>query len=343
MNWNRLRSLLLVSCLAVFVTAGCSKGNTLLSPTSPSGLPGGTALLADDGSEIALTSSDADAFSTLARGGGGNDKDRGNSGGGNDDDDEDEAQGDDGEGDDERRGPARGERGSLSGFVTATGADSVTVRGVVVIATATTIIRHGQTMMALADIAIGDHVQAKGMMVGADLVATEIKVEDTGNDNEGGVDEGADETEVAGAVGGLTGTASCTSATPALTFTVGATTVKTDASTTFDDVTCAALADTNLVEVEGTLQTDGSILAEKVELQSGPDEVIGRLSGLTGTDSCSTATPALTFTIGTTTVTTSSTTTFTGVTCATVVHNMRLEVEGTLTGSTLAAASVELK
>jgi hypothetical protein len=102
-------------------------------------------------------------------------------------------------------------------------------------------------------------------------------------------------------------------------------------------VTCAALANGNLVEVEGQKQTDRSIIATKVELQSGPNEVEGLVSGLTGTAAC----PVLTFTIGTTTVTTSGTTQFSGVTCAALVNGMRVEVEGALSGSTLAAASLE--
>ena len=37
----------------------------------------------------------------------------------------------------------------------------------------------------------------------------------------------------------------------AATFTIGTTTIHTSAATTFDDVTCATLANTNLVEVKG--------------------------------------------------------------------------------------------
>ncbi len=78
------------------------------------------------------------------------------------------------------------------------------------------------------------------------------------------------------------------------------------------------------------------VAAKKIELESGPNEVEGRIAGLSGT--C----PSLTFTIGTTPVTTSTGTTYEGVTCATLANNLRVEVEGTLTGSTLASAKVEL-
>ena len=60
---------------------------------------------------------------------------------------------------------------------------------------------------------------------------------------------------------GLTGTC------PTLSFTVQATKVTTTASTTFKDITCAAVANGAAVEVKGAKQTDGSVVASKVEKQ----------------------------------------------------------------------------
>jgi len=112
----------------------------------------------------------------------------------------------------------------------------------------------------------------------------------------------------------------------------------------------AILADGALVEVHGTRQADNSILATKVELQSGPNEVRGAVSELTGTATCGTATPALTFkvtpTVGTPVIVkTTATTTFTGgtLTCATLANGANVEVEGTTQADlSLTAASVEL-
>jgi hypothetical protein len=42
--------------------------------------------------------------------------------------------------------------------------------------------------------------------------------------------------------------------------------VTTNGDTKFDDVLCTALANDNTVEVKGTRQTDGSIVATKVEM-----------------------------------------------------------------------------
>jgi hypothetical protein len=141
-----------------------------------------------------------------------------------------------------------------------------------------------------------------------------------------------------GTVSGISSDSGC----PVRTFTINttpATTVKTDASTVFEDVTCAALANGTIVDVEGIRQSDGSILAKKIEAEAGPDEVEGKISELSGTGSC----PALTFKVGTVTVTTSASTTFSGVTCAALANGTEVEVEGTKQANgSIAAASVKL-
>lgn len=350
MHFARLRSWLFVSCAAAILTAGCGEGHSL-SPTAPTALPDSSVSSIDGDADAFLAASTGEDFAALGNGkgsgggssnsgggkGSGTDTDRSDKGKGgkgkdgtaevevdHDDDDADDEEDDDGE-------DNHGRRRSVVGFVSAVGDGSITVRGIVVTIMDTTVIRHGHRRLTIADIHVGDHAQAKGTMSadGTTLTAVEVKVEDTGNDNDD-EDDDADKVEVKGAVGGLTGTC------PALTFTVGTTTVKTDAHTAFDDVTCAALVNGNTVEVEGQKQADHSVLASKVELESGPNEVEGRIAGLTGT--C----PSLTFTIGTTTVTTSSATTFSGVACTALANNAKVEVEGTLTGTTLAAVWIEL-
>jgi hypothetical protein len=80
--------------------------------------------------------------------------------------------------------------------------------------------------------------------------------DDDDDDNE----DGDDDKELEGAVSGLTGTC------PSLTFTVQQTTVRTNSSTVFKDGPCTAITNGKRVEVEGTRQADGSIVATKVEL-----------------------------------------------------------------------------
>jgi hypothetical protein len=210
------------------------------------------------------------------------------------------------------------------------------VNGITVAGGPGVVIRHGNRTLTMADIQVGDHIQARGTMDGTTLVATEIKVEDTGNDN----DEGEGGAELKGTVSAFSGAATC----PAATFMIGTTKVTASATTVFDDVTCATLADGAIVEVEGTKQADGSILATKVEGEAGPDEVEGMIFALAGTGSC----PALTFKVGSTlatatTVNTNASTTFNGVVCTALANGARVEVEGTKQADgSITAASVEL-
>ena len=143
--------------------------------------------------------------------------------------------------------------------------------------------------------------------------------------------------ELEGVVSASTGTC------PAVTFTVNTTKVTTNSATTFRDGTCTDVKDGARVEVKGTRQADGSILATRVELKRAQAqqeaEVEGVVSGSTGT--C----PAVTFMVNTTKVTTNSATAFRDGTCADATKNgARVEVKGAkqADGSIL-ATRVELK
>ena len=340
--------LLLIPCAAALVTIGCGEGHILQSPTGPSGTLGSTTFLTGDAADgDVVTASSTDEFGTLAKGGngkgngngGGNDKDKGDKGGKKPGDSEE------GEGPDDDGGPGRAHEGRVVGFVSATTGTALTVNGITVTAAAGAVIRHGNRILLMADIAVGDHVQARGAMTAAALVATEIKVQDTGNDNDEGEDGGTPTAPLKGTISELSATTGC----PVVTFMIGTTKLTTALATVFDDVACSALANGALVEVTtGATQADGSILATKVELQSGPDEVLGTVFELTGTASCTTLTPALTFKVGATaltatTVKTTATTAFAGVTCAALANGANVEVEGTKQADgSITAASVEL-
>jgi hypothetical protein len=318
----RLR-LILVTVAAAALTVGCGGGSVLQSPTGPSGTVNSDTFSASSVAGDAASS--ADVFDTLTKGGNPGGKKPG---------DADESEhgkapanaGDHGRGHDDR----------VVGFVSAKFADTLTVNGITVAGGPGVVIRHGNRTLTMADIQVGDHIQARGTMDGTTLVATEIKVEDTGNDN----DEGEGGAELKGTVSAFSGAATC----PAATFMIGTTKVTASATTVFDDVTCATLADGAIVEVEGTKQADGSILATKVEGEAGPDEVEGMIFALAGTGSC----PALTFKVGSTlatatTVNTNASTTFNGVVCTALANGARVEVEGTKQADgSITAASVEL-
>jgi hypothetical protein len=341
--------LLLIPCAAALVTIGCGEGQILQSPTGPSGTLGSSAFQTVDDADIAATASSAGEVETLARGGNG--KGNGN-GGGNDKGGKKPADSEDGEGSNNGGGPGRSHEDRVVGFVSATGVDSIMVNGVLVTAGPGAVIRHGNRHLEMADIAVGDHIVARGAMeitpTGTTFIATEIKVQEQGEDDDDGTIPPAPAAPLKGTISGLT--PSATGCTPTFTIsTTPATTVMTTATTTYDDVTCAALANGNLVEVTGAPRADGVFIATKVELQSGPNEVQGTVFELTGTASCTTLTPALTFKVGTTaltatTVKTTATTTFTGVTCATLANAASVEVEGTTQADgSITAASVELR
>ena len=346
-TWSVRMRLLLIPFAATALTVGCGEGQVLQSPTGPSSTVGsGTVLTADEGGSVATTAS-TDEFGTLAKGGNGKGNGNGNNGNGNkgngggDSDDQDE---------NENSGPGAGNPGhghddKIVGFVSATAVDSVTVNGVIIKAAPGAVIRHGNRQLTIGNIGVGDHLQARGVRTGNTLLAHEIKVQNTNGEDD---DDEGDDLEIEGAIAAFTGPTGC----PVSTFTIGTTTIRTSATTVFDDVTCATLVNGNRVEVHGTRQTDGSILATKVELESGPNEVRGTVSDLTVTTACGPSAGALTFKVTPTTgtpviVKTTASTTFSGgtppLTCATVANGQNVEVEGTTQADlSLLAASVEL-
>jgi len=123
----------------------------------------------------------------------------------------------------------------------------------------TTLIRHGETALPFSQIQVGMKVHVKALLqTDGSYLATEIKLQD---DKIGG------EQDVTGPVASVN--------TAARTFVVttvsGPITVKTDSSTTFKKKgSSASFADVvtgATVEVEATLQADGSVLARKVEIE----------------------------------------------------------------------------
>ncbi len=145
-----------------------------------------------------------------------------------------------------------------------TGAGSLVVLdqrlGTVTITTSgMTLIRRGNTTIPLSSLATGMSVHVKAMLQSdGTYLATEILLQD---ENVGG------QREVVGTVASVdTGAKSFV-----VTTVSGPVTVKTDSSTTFKKKgTTAAFSDIAvgaMVEAEGTLQSDGSILARKVTIE----------------------------------------------------------------------------
>jgi hypothetical protein len=240
------------------VAAGCGAG-TSLSPTGPS-LGAGTGAQTSD---LVVSTGMSEAAAPAAKGGGRGPKV------------------DDGSGEDNERGHRPDTRVEVNGRITAIDAatHTLTVGTRQVSVPATAVIRHGSRTFAFADLAVGDHVEVKGTVTDAAVVASEVKVEQkrgVGDDDaEDGEDDDDDndptQVELTGAVSALAGTC------PVATFTVttaaaagaAATTtqVATTATTTFGETTCAAVVNGVIVEVKGTRQADGSIVATRVSLE----------------------------------------------------------------------------
>jgi hypothetical protein len=168
---------------------------------------------------------------------------------------------------DEREGADH--HGELEGRLASINAAAGTfvVRGVTVTVPAGTPVHHGSTAVALSALVVGERVHVKGTMTAATaMTASDVEVQNeqatpgngngNGDDDQGGDDHG--QVELNGSASGVTGTC------PAVTFTLSSTTVTTNASTKFDGVACTALATAGRLEVKGSKQTNGSVLATKV-------------------------------------------------------------------------------
>ena len=159
----------------------------------------------------------------------------------------------------------------IEGLVTSTSASTITVNGRMITVDAATVIVHGDTTIPFANIRSGDRVHVKGAPTTAGglsaVLATKIEVQNTGAPPtsappttappSGGEDDG--EAEVSGTLAAKSGTC------PAISFKVGSTSVTTSASTQFKGAACAALANGTKVEVKGTKQTSGVVLASEVQ------------------------------------------------------------------------------
>jgi hypothetical protein len=124
----------------------------------------------------------------------------------------------------------------------------------------------------------GQSVEVKGTTQSdGSLLAREIEVEsgdaapgtgdndgtgDNNNDEPGETQpgQGGTEQKVEGPASGKTGTC------PNISFNIGSTLVKANQSTTYDGTSCAAVGQSSQsVEVKGTTQSDGSLLAREIE------------------------------------------------------------------------------
>ena len=137
---------------------------------------------------------------------------------------------------------------------------------------------------------------------------------------------------------------------PTLKLTVAGQMVTTAASTEFTHGPCSALATGQRLEVRGTMQPGGVVLAARIEGEerddddddddedANDDEIVGEIASVTGI--C----PALTLTVGTVTITTTGDTRFDDVECGDLATGMTIEAKGVRQSDVnLLASKVERK
>ena len=177
-----------------------------------------------------------------------------------------------------------------------------------------TTIRHGGTTVPFSEIQVGDRVHVRGTRTGSMVVATEIELQTS---NPGRPAE--EEVELKGTVAGRTGTC------PVISFTLAGKKIVTNGSTQFHDGTCAQVTNGASVEAKGRMQSDGSVLATRIELDQPEQkeaEVEGVLSNRAG------ACPSITFIVASKAVATNAATEFKDGSCAGLANGDRVEVEG---------------
>jgi hypothetical protein len=113
-------------------------------------------------------------------------------------------------------------------------------------------------------------------------------------------------------------------ACPTLQFVVQGITVKTNPSTQYEDGTCEEIQVGVKLEIKGTRELDGSVLATRVEFEEKFVEGEGRVTSLVAGTAC----PTLQFKVQGITVKTDATTLFEGGTCADIQVGVKVEVKG---------------
>ena len=138
-----------------------------------------------------------------------------------------------------------------------------------------------------------------------------------------------------GVIDALVGSTNC----PALQFMIGSYRVKVDAATRFSGGGCASLGPGATVDVVGTIDTDGSVSASQLSIQTPaaqrPAQGRGTVSALLGSAGC----PSLRLQIDIYTVTLSGATQFTDGSCRDIAVGSVLDVAGMLTTDTTVAAT----
>jgi hypothetical protein len=235
--------------------------------------------------------------------------------------------------------PSSASPGSSSGTVHVDGkiasinanARSLVVASTTVVVPATAALSSSSGQVEFKDLQVEMQIHVVGTLEDNVLKAQEVQVEDHGTPQPQPVPGSENETEFTGSVASVGG------ACPNLTLSVNGKTVMTSIATSFLKAACSALSARDVVEVKGITQTDGTVLASRVQVdddavaepQPEPEpgdqnetEFKGAVAMMAG--SC----PALTLTVASRTVRSTASTEFQDGTCGAVKAGVTLEVKG---------------
>ena len=191
----------------------------------------------------------------------------------------------------------------------------------------------GDSPDTFASLHDGDRVEVKGQQRDDYVYAARIHI--NGSDDEDGSGDQDSSASIHGELTAMSGTP------PALTLTVGGTTVTTNSGTVVrrrgDVQTLAELRLHMSLHVVGDRQSDGSIVARMIQIDDdetgGEFEIAGALGGLQGT--C----PSVSFNVNGYRITTSGSTTFEGGACSTLKSGNQVEVKGVVQADGSVAAT----
>jgi len=154
--------------------------------------------------------------------------------------------------------PSPGGKVELEGTVESVTPPSLKVSGRIVMTNADTKIKRDDRTITLADVKVGDKVEVQGAaQADGSVLATKIKVEDDENDD----NQGENEVDFQGTIQSITPPTLMVSGR--MVVTNGSTRIRSGDKT----IALTDLKPGEKVEVEGTKQADGSVLASKIKVE----------------------------------------------------------------------------
>jgi hypothetical protein len=148
----------------------------------------------------------------------------------------------------------------IEGFISAIAGSVLTINSQDVVVPVEVVVHHGSHVIDFADLKVGDRLHVRAISVDDVLTATDVKLQNPGDEEEEEGGTGGTPITVDGLVSALAVTA-C----PNLSFTLGTQAVATNSSTVFSGGTCNVIVSGGHVQVLGVVQS-GVLVATQVQI-----------------------------------------------------------------------------